>query len=497
MFKILIAEDSKPILRNIRSHLESAELPITVAAAVSNGEEALTWLGQNPVDILLTDIRMPKLDGMALIEQARKLYPQLKVVLISSYSDFEYTRKALNLQVFDYLLKPVEKQTLIEVIERVIDQLKERRTDKLDYFRGVVSHEFLSHIQLDEAFYQQESKFMLLLRQQPFTPVNTDANAGTIQNLISLTCSPHPCRVFPLEKEDRFLVLTETFVIETYKNACDWMEAVSKTLREHHMPMSMASSFQPVELSGLNVHYDKLEQALHEELRVAMPVFIDLQRRYAPHREHENERMLAQFSDMIEQRHKEQFLLKLSEQLQRWQLDTVRVSTLDDLLQMIAETFVKASQASESPEWEALADEAGRMLELDSYESFCQALLEWSEYGFDLVIAQNRKSADELFQQIDSYLKLNKYSQLSISDIAAKFHVSPSYVSRIMKRCTNQTFVHYYMKLKIDEACMLLQTKPDMLIKEISDALAFSDQHYFSKVFKEYAGCSPSEYREN
>ncbi|MFC6649667.1 response regulator [Paenibacillus rhizoplanae] len=253
MYTAIIAEDSKPILRNIEALMQSMELPVRIAATASNGLDALEYIKANPVDILLTDIRMPKLDGLALIGECRLVNPALKAVLISGYSDFEYTRKALNLQVFDYLLKPVERQQLAEVMQRLVAHLEE----------------------------QQEE-------QQ---------------------------------------------------------------------------------------------------------------------------------------------------------------STAKELPDGIAE------------------------------------------------LRQRKKSGEELFGQLEQYLQQHRYSQLSITDVALKFHVSPSYVSRIFKKYSHQTFVHYSMRLKIAEACRLITLRPELKVKELSEVLSFGDQHYFSKVFKEYTGVSPTEYK--
>ncbi|MEK3837166.1 MULTISPECIES: response regulator transcription factor [unclassified Paenibacillus] len=249
MYTAIIAEDSKPILRNIEALMQSMELPVRISATASNGLDALEYIKANPVDILLTDIRMPKLDGLALIGQCRQVNPALKAVLISGYSDFEYTRKALNLQVFDYLLKPVEREQLAEVMQRLVAHLQEQEGSR----KG--------------------------------------------------------------------------------------------------LPEVLAAS------------------------------------------------------------------------------------------------------------------------------------------------EQRPKSSEELFRQLEQYLQQHLYSQLSITEVALQFHVSPSYVSRIFKRYSHQTFVHYSMRLKIAEACRLIAAKPELKVKELSEALSFGDQHYFSKVFKDYMGVSPTEYR--
>jgi two-component system response regulator YesN len=143
-----------------------------------------------------------------------------------------------------------------------------------------------------------------------------------------------------------------------------------------------------------------------------------------------------------------------------------------------------------------LEHRAKQLLEAPTYADFCQEIQEWTGQCFDMLQSHVRKSKELLFEQMDEYIKLNKYSHLSINDIALKFHVSPSYVSRVIKNVTQATFVQYYTRLRIQEACRLMEQQPDMKFKELSDLLSFSDQHYFSKVFKEYTGYSPTEYKE-
>ncbi|MNZ62103.1 HTH-type transcriptional activator Btr [compost metagenome] len=207
-------------------------------------------------------------------------------------------------------------------------------------------------------------------------------------------------------------------------------------------------------------------------------------------------RLAGSFADMIRQRQKEHFVLKLSEQLHKLHSANIRIAELEDFIAEMTDTF--SSLWSEQEPWSRLKleEEARRLLQASSYDDFCKELLSWSEQSFDALQAQNRKSGHELFQQLDEFLKLNIYSHVTLSDLVLRFHVSPSYISRIIKRYTQSTYVQYYMMLKIKEACKLMADKPEMKIKDLSDVLSFSDQHYFSKVFKEYMGCSPTIYKE-
>ncbi|RCW43000.1 response regulator [Paenibacillus prosopidis] len=196
MYTALITEDSKPILRNIKALLQSTDLPISIAATASNGEEALEYMRQHPVDILLTDIRMPKMDGLALIEQAKHIYPQLKVVLISGYNDFEYTRKALNLQVFDYLLKPVERHQLLEVMERIIVQLNEGQVSDTEIFKEILDPHFRLELKLGPDFHNL-AKIPFILCKQPFTPGLVKWEREFLQARLSEAFAPYDCWVLP------------------------------------------------------------------------------------------------------------------------------------------------------------------------------------------------------------------------------------------------------------------------------------------------------------
>ncbi|TFE23212.1 response regulator transcription factor [Cohnella luojiensis] len=498
MFTALIAEDSKPILRNIKALLQSTDLPIRVAATASNGEEALEYIRQQPVDILLTDIRMPKMDGLALIEQAKRIYPQLKVVLISGYNDFEYTRKALNLQVFDYLLKPVERHQLLEVMERIIVQLNERQVSDTEMFQDILDAYFRTEMRLGPDFHDQ-AKIPLVLRKQPFTPGSDSWRQEFLQECLTKAYAPHACWVFPTHTPQQFLVLVNISIKEKYPSAFDCMDSTRRHLLAHGVHASIGGQLQPVEPGKLTEYYRKVSRLLNEQLSIASPLLLDAgdQISLGMPGNGDMEKLAGSFAEMIRQRQKERFALKLSEQLMKWQSGNIRIAELVRFISVMTDTF--STLLSEQDPWNKLklAEKSKLLIENDSYADFCKGLLDWAEQCFEMLQAQNRKSGYELFQQIDGFVQMNMYSHVSITDLALKFHVSPSYISRIIKRYSQSTFVHYYMQLKIKEACRLMEAKPDMKIKEVSDALSFSDQHYFSKVFKEYAGCSPTEYKEH
>lgn len=119
MNTILIAEDEKFIRMGLKTMVQRSGIPVGEVLEARDGEEALEILRQRSVDLLITDIRMPKMDGIALVEQLNTLPHSPMVLVVSGYDDFNYAVAMLRSGVSDYLLKPVERQKLCEVLEKL------------------------------------------------------------------------------------------------------------------------------------------------------------------------------------------------------------------------------------------------------------------------------------------------------------------------------------------------------------------------------------------
>ncbi len=130
MNTILIAEDEKFIRKGLVTMVRRSGVPVETILEARDGEEALELLRQNQVDLLITDIRMPKMDGIALVSQLGALDHQPMVLVISGYDDFSYAVEMLRSGAFDYLLKPVERERLFEALEKLEGQYRQSRISR-------------------------------------------------------------------------------------------------------------------------------------------------------------------------------------------------------------------------------------------------------------------------------------------------------------------------------------------------------------------------------
>lgn len=134
-YQVLIVEDEEWIRKGLIKSICWESLGLALAGEASNGLEALTFLSQYPVDILITDMRMPACDGSSLLRQIEELSLNCKILVLSEFSDFTYMRQAIHAKVFDYLLKPIDSDQLNDALQRIVTVLNTaalRRADLTD-----------------------------------------------------------------------------------------------------------------------------------------------------------------------------------------------------------------------------------------------------------------------------------------------------------------------------------------------------------------------------
>jgi YesN/AraC family two-component response regulator len=127
MYKLAMIDDEDVALLNLSRSFDWEAMGFRLAGLFSSGEEFLEFLRNEPVDIILSDIKMPKMDGIEMVRAAREICPDALVALLSGYRDFEYARRAISSGVFSYILKPVKYSAITEEFAKIRAELDRRR----------------------------------------------------------------------------------------------------------------------------------------------------------------------------------------------------------------------------------------------------------------------------------------------------------------------------------------------------------------------------------
>lgn len=128
MIHMVIADDEQIIREGLRDLFPWEELGISVVFLAANGQEALEYMNDHETALLIADIRMPVMDGLALAQEVRQSHPQVKMILLSAYTDFEYARRALRLGVCRYVTKPVDYQELLDTVRQLIAETEHQHS---------------------------------------------------------------------------------------------------------------------------------------------------------------------------------------------------------------------------------------------------------------------------------------------------------------------------------------------------------------------------------
>jgi two-component system, response regulator YesN len=127
MIKLMIVDDESIIRKGIRTSIDWGALQVEIVGEAQNGKQALELVQQWMPDIVLTDIRMPQMDGLEFAQQLKQQYPYIKIIILSGYDDFNYARKALTIGVTDYLMKPVGADELTTLISKIGDEITKKK----------------------------------------------------------------------------------------------------------------------------------------------------------------------------------------------------------------------------------------------------------------------------------------------------------------------------------------------------------------------------------
>lgn len=495
MYKVMVVEDSKPILRNIQKQIESVDSRLKIMKTAFNGMEALDLLKTTDIDVLFTDIRMPKMDGLTLIQEAIRIKPNLKVFLLSGYNDFEYARQAIKLNVCEYLLKPLDLKELNHSLKKVIQDLDHEKGTAIEQWIStrLASYRLEEHIQCP---IKTDSYLLCIIRRGLIQNNELSLNNNMLQTyaykafseeVFYVADTPNSCQ--------KVLLLCSN---KDYKDVSDRIESLFHSLQSEMPRINMVVSPIEQDISQIDRLYSTLNNQLDNKVRMNRTQIIYGEQDYKSipvHDELEKEHLNIKIQYWMKNYQKNEIIRKFEEILfgcEKMNASIVKLKiVITVLLTVVADNMPEEEKRFFHPEEKANTIILQSVTYTDIMNNFMEIALPLIERVVD-----TKQSSIDTFSALDSFLKANLYRNIRLQDICQEMNYSASYIIRVVKRFRGMTPIEYYTDLKINEAKKLIDENEKILIKDVAEWLCFSDQHYFCKVFKRYSGYSPSKYKE-
>ena len=397
MYKLLIADDEQRIRRGLRNSLDWNELNIEVVGEAEDGEIALEQIRKLNPDLMFLDICMPFLNGLELIEKLNEIGPDCIIVIITGHDEFEYMHEALKLKVFDYLLKPVQKDQLRATVNKAIQEIikKKERKIYLDWTSRQVGENFdvLQQTFLKNWF-QGNFTYEEVLNELSFFKFKLSDNVGII---IIKVIERLNCQVYSKDWDRKLLnyalINVALELMKKFKPEITYID-------EDNNIVIISSDCNISEWLNIGI---EIENKIHSYLH---------------------------YTVILEQK--------------------------------IIPSGVGGVR--------------------NAYKEIISNINEIACYKPIVLLAIR-------------YIDTNYYvNDLSLGDVADKFSVSSSYLSKLIKQEAGSSFIDYLTKYRIKKSICMMDD-PKLKIYEIAQAVGYSNQHYFCKAFKKVMGFAPTDYR--
>lgn len=527
--KICFIDDIRTVVEGISQQIQWDQHGITVCGTAINGLEGMALIENYRPDIILTDIRMPMLDGLELTSRIKETLPAAKVILMTGYSDFEYAKQAVQLGAFDFITKPFSLSHIEEVVLKAKAEIEDERhkenrmaemEQKVTESLPILRQEFFTLLLHHKADQREAERrwsyikpdlvakhlFVMVIEIDGFAEkcVHTSISEielirFSLQNIMEETIAPYTRGLIFRDTTTRFAaVLNTTEVI----SAAELAEACCGNIEAHtSFTISIGIGLPADQIYELSSSYNQAVQALSYHLYTggnAVMSYADMSYTAAsiPLNLRVKEQELIHALQSGNRIHTLKILNQLFDELTTVH-PLLKPEYLISLFYELSFMMLRALQ-----EKIPYADLAGidalvrgkQMTSSISIEDMQRILKDIAGLGCQQIERQTRSTAANVVQEAILYVREHLHQEFYIGDAAKHVHLSTSYFANLFKKVTGMTFNQFVIQERMEQAKRLLLE--DRQVQEIAEALGYVERRYFSDVFKKYTRMTPSEFKQ-
>lgn len=495
MIRVLIAEDELPILRGIKRMVEKLNPQFDVVCLAKNGQEAIRYMEEHPVDVVFTDINMPVCDGIAVMRYISENHAHMHSVVISGYNEFNYVKEAIKYGAKNYILKPVDEKELTELLamleQKIMksdhEQKKQLFFDALFFPKQVSKEECLSPhtfvMYVCIGSFPMEVSEEAMFRELPFGEIKLlnffdrmlgDSGVTWVYHAYSVS---EYAVVLQLKEPEQIQFIAEQVLINTTTN--------------DELPVTVIISEEVTQTSKMYHVYNQLRRQMYEYAPFGKSSVI------RGSKSHSDDFVLEKTVDdrIVYAVRKGNYLLlrdevvQLKDKLSQFQPSQKKLKYILDHIMIIIKrnSEVYKQDLTEYHVNELLTNCFDYDSLFDDFLVICKNMLNNNEF--------DTRDKEDLMRKVEQYINSNIHLNLSSKILSQRFGLVAPYLSKLFKEYKGESPAQYIQNIRIDLAKKMLVENPSLLSKDISEIIGYNDSLYFSKTFKKNVGVYPSEYR--
>lgn len=503
MYRVLIVDDEKIERTGIRFLLGQLDQEFEISEAV-NGREALEWLRNQEADILMTDVKMPFMNGIELLEQVSRLYPGMKKMVFSGYGEFEYARQAMRLGVAEYILKPVDPAEFKTAMAKILKSLEGSRQEEnrkersTVFFKEYVLNAILNGADVTELEKKAAGCFSMDFldgyKRMMLLEVSGDFFGGGDRELAAKLLAYAGTGFDYLNLNPQQSVLFFLTEAEDWKKAAGAVNAVIQEKCREGQKSYVAVSSGIHGRSQLAARYQELELLMENR-------FYGLESRiYMAENEAESAEDVRLDDDTLVRQMKQDIrtkdILSLKEHCDRLfhnysknvGFSQIYVKFMfSSLLKLLYEAIPEKTEKELNGEMEDLY----RTMDLEGIHE----IIEKNIGLFEQKVQKDAGSVHREVETVKRYIYGHYGEELSIERLAEQVYMAPSYLSTIFKKETGQNLSKFIKACRMEKAKEMLEGTHEKIVG-ISEKVGYPNVSYFCQSFREYFGVSPQKYRD-
>lgn len=493
MFRVLIVDDEPSAVEYIRSIIQIKCPELAIVGIAGNGQEGLRKFQELKPDLIISDVKMPVMDGLTMTKAIKERGEQVQILLISGYAEFEYARAALKYGVSDYVLKPVTPVNFLTAVEPVIRVMEREIYEQRKLLvRSMIAGDAVQEPSL-RRYFPEENYFAAVIREGGLP-------RRFAENYESELISEKENTIFIYGRDEResLYICPEQALRRKDFHSLIQTEEKRKRGGSHFTTTIILTRSVPVESLAQTV--EKLYKTLHSVLSIgvtqSIPYTEETTNTFELEKSLHAEEFLGTIQFFLQNQDYTMVLNKVEAMLQKAEETRCPQLQLERIIGQMSSVLRQYSRDVQNIfEEELLYEDAFYYAEnsRELFESIKSICAEYWRNDREAV----KLDSEEFLQSILTFINNHLAEELTVSSVCRQFGLSPSYLNLIFRKNNIESFNVYLRNVRIERAKKILSENPQIFIKDVALMTGYKDQFYFSRVFRAVTGVSPSQYIEN